>query len=105
MAISSIAKESTWLEMLGKDLRIDVPKSTILHNNNKVSMKMANNLQITPLNKHIGVHFYYTQDKIAQRDLKFNSIFIDEQVVNVFMGVHKIIGATVNIPKGPFLSP
>ena len=73
IAMSSIAKESIWLEMLGKDLKIDVPKSMILHYNNKVSMKMANNLQITLLNKHIWVHFslHLRQNCTKRSQIKF----------------------------------
>jgi hypothetical protein len=84
MAMSSAAQESTWLNMLSRDFGIQVPWPIPLYCDNEAAMKMANNPQITPRNKHIGAHYHYTRDKITQGDLRLHYIFTMEQAPELF---------------------
>ncbi|KJZ70698.1 hypothetical protein HIM_09922 [Hirsutella minnesotensis 3608] len=94
VALTQSAQEAIWLRSLMKDLCHPQAGPTVIHEDNKGSIDLANNPQHHSRTKHISLKWHFIREKVAEGTISLNKIEGTKQPAD---------GLTKALPRDAFL--
>jgi hypothetical protein len=83
MGLFAAAREAAWLEKLAQDLGLVSVRSIAIHCDNEASMRMAINLEINHMNKHINAYYHYKRERVGNGDIELLHVPLVEQIADI----------------------
>jgi hypothetical protein len=83
-AYLSASQEAQWLRKLAFDVHRHVPEKTIVWSDNQGAIQLAKNPVFHARTKHIGVHFNFTKDLVANKEIKIDYTPTEEMIADIF---------------------
>ncbi|MCO5566838.1 hypothetical protein L7F22_020520 [Adiantum nelumboides] len=78
------ACEVAWLELLLRDLGIQVQRPVVIHCNNLSSIQLAQNPVFHAKTKHIEVHYHFIRERVLDGSINLTFVRTDELVADIF---------------------
>ena len=87
MALSIAVKELIWLYMLLRTMGIKVAKPLIVYEDNRATMKIAENATAMRRTKHIDIRHHFLREHVEQGTIKLMPVSTKEQIADVMTKV------------------
>ncbi|KAK4700455.1 hypothetical protein P7C70_g5791, partial [Phenoliferia sp. Uapishka_3] len=83
MGLSACAMEVVWLRALFSELGFRQPEATLIRGDNMGSISLAKHPTAHQRTKHIAIHYHFTRDKVATKEVVLRWIPTAEMVADV----------------------
>ncbi|MCO5579900.1 hypothetical protein L7F22_033765 [Adiantum nelumboides] len=91
--VAMAACEVAWLELLLRDLGIQVHRPVVIHCDNLSSTLLARNPVFHARTKHIEVHYHFIKKRVLDGSIDLTFVTTDEKAADIFtkaLGVEKL---------------
>jgi hypothetical protein len=83
-AYLSASQEAQWLRKLTFDVHHSVPEKTKIWSDNQGAIQLAKNPVFHARTKHIGVHYNFTKDLGANKEIQIEYIPTEDMLADIF---------------------